>query len=307
MKIRQFGREDLIRIRELDFEAWAGLWSSGSSRRRTMSNLVVNWNDDPQGCFVAEDRGEFLGYIFSHICGSLGYIGVFGVHPRHRGEGIGKRLLRRSIRHLKSSGCSTIGLETRPDNQLNVGLYVRHGFEPKYVTFVLEHSASDHVAKEKVVVWDELDESQQRLVSKKLVVTCNAVMPGLNYVPMALARAQTSECRICTFNSTNPTGFALVRTAPRFEKEDTTDAFVEAMAVKRVSEAKFVGMIRTLETLTGKWGMKTVSIPVTSFNWHILETLVRKEGFRVKRVMLRMLYLEKMVSRNCVNLNFWAM
>jgi hypothetical protein len=272
-----------------------------------LANLLSNWSDDPRGCFVAEHHEELLGYIFSHICGSLGYIGTFGVLPGHRGEGIGKRLLRKSVRHLASNGCSTIGLETRPENQYNVGMYVRHGFVPKYLTFVLEHSVSNRSVQGEFIDWNELDDSGQGLLAKKLVATCNVVQPGLNYVPMALARIQSSEGKICTFGTVkNPTGFALVRTAPKFEREEFTDAFVEAMVVRPVSELKFIDIVRTLEGLSRRWGKSTVVLPVTSCNWQIMKSLMRN-GFRVRRTMLRMLYLEKPVSRRCLNLNFWAM
>jgi ribosomal protein S18 acetylase RimI-like enzyme len=309
MKIRRITPDDLAEIRELDCAAWAGLWPSGQSKLRTMVNLLSNWNDAPKGCFVAEHHKELLGYIFSHICGSLGYIGTFGVLPDHRGKGIGKRLLRSSMSHLASNGCSTIGLETRPENQYNIGLYLRHGFVPKYLTFVLEHPTlvSNRHAHGAIIDWNELDESGQDLLAKKLIATCNLVVPGLNYVPMALGRIETSEAKICIFGTIkNPLGFALVRTAPKFEKERFTDAFVEAMVVCPVSVLKFVEIVRTLEVLSHRWGKSTVVLPVTSNNWQIMESLMRN-GYRIRRSMLRMLYLEKPVNHRCLNLNFWAM
>jgi hypothetical protein len=272
-----------------------------------MANLLSNWNDAPKGCFVAEHHKELLGYVFSHICGSLGYIGTFGVLPDHRGKGIGKRLLRSSMSHLASNRCRTIGLETRPENQYNIGLYIRHGFVPKYLTFVLERPVPNRRVQGAIIDWDELDESGQNLLAKKLVATCNLVMTGLNYVPMALARIQTSEAEICIFGTVkNPLGFALVRTTPKFEKEEFTDAFVEAMVIRPVSELKFIEIVRTLEGLSRKWGKSTVVLPVTSNNWQIIESLMRN-GYRVRRSMLRMLYLEKPVNHRCLNLNFWAM
>jgi len=308
MKIRRVIRQDLEEIRRLDSEAWTGLWPSGkASKYRTMSNLLCNWNDDPEGCFVAEHRGEMLGYIFSHICGSLGYIGTFGVLPDHRGTGVGQKLLRKSIKHLTSNRCSTIGLETRPENQYNVGLYLSHGFAPRYLTVAMEHAVVNGPVRGEFVEWNELDESSRAIMAKKFLVTCNIVLPGLNYVRMALTRIQALEGKLCAFGGvTNPLGFALVRTAPKFERDEFTDAFVEAMVVRPVSEGKFIEMVRILESLSHEWGKSAVVLPVTSSNWGTMKALTR-DGFRVRGTMVRMLYREKIASRRCINLNSWAM
>jgi ribosomal protein S18 acetylase RimI-like enzyme len=309
MKIRQFTQGDFAEVREVDSLAWAGPYSllKKQTKYRTMANLLSNWNDDPEGCFVAEHHDELLGYVFCHICGSLGYIGTFGVHPKHRGRGIGRKLLMRSIEHLESNRCTTIGLETRPENPYNVGMYLAHGFSPKYLTLVMERTVVDRSVQGEVVEWSELDGSAREVMADKFLATCDAVQPGLDYVKMAESRILTLEGKICAFgNKRDPSGFSFVRTAPKFVGDKFADAFVEAMVVRPGSETKFIGMIRTLEGLAREWGKCSLVVSVTSSDWNLIQTLARN-GFRVRRTLLRMMYRDKTENRRGVNLNFWAM
>jgi len=309
MRIRKISEEDLPAVSELDALAWAGLFppfKKHVKKRRTLNNLTTNWLDDPEGCLVAEQKGNLLGYIFCHLYGSLGWIGVLGVDPRHRGKGIGKKLLETCIKHLESKGCSTIGLETRPD-AYNVGLYLTHGFEAKYLTLVNEFTVFDQSPLGEVVEWSKLSESDRENMDRKFLATSHAVQTGLDYSAMGELRVRSGQAKVCAFGDKNdPVGFAVIRTSPRFLHENFLDAFVEAMVVRPGSERKFPEMIRTLKGLTSKWKKRNLVLPAKSSDWHTIQTLL-SNGFRVRRTLLRMMYKEKKARRESVNLNFWAM
>ena len=308
MRIRKITEVDLPNVRDLDALAWAGLFPpfrKRTKRYRTLNNLTTNWLDDPEGCFVAEQKSNLLGYIFCHIHGSLGWIGVFGVDPEHRGEGIGKKLLETSIKHLESKGCSTIGLETRPD-AYNVGLYLSHGFKLEYLTLITELTVSDRSPQGEFVEWSNLGESDRENMDRKFLATCHAVQAGLDYATMGELRVLNGQAKVCSFGDKNdPAGFAVIRTAPRFLREKFSDAFVEAMVIRPGSERKFPEMIRTLKGLTSRWRKRNLVVPVKSSDWGTIETLL-SNGFRIRRSLLRMMYKEKIASRG-VNLNFWGM
>jgi len=274
---------------------------------RTLVNLATNWADDREGCFVAEENGNLLGYVFCHVWGRLGWIGTFGVSPRYRSTGIGRKLLEKSIEHLEFSGCTTIGLETRPDNTHNVGLYLAHGFRPKYLTLVMERPVTNRSVRGKFVEWSELKKSESEAVAEKLLRICHAIQPGLDYVSMGKLRAVNGEGELVALGrKTDPLGLAVVRTAPRFVREKFMDAFVEAMGARTVSEAEFVGMIRTLNGLASKWSKRSLVLPVSSSDWERIQTLL-EHGFRLRRSLLRMMYRERAVSCRTVNMSFWAM
>jgi GNAT superfamily N-acetyltransferase len=303
-------QSDFAAVRKLDALAWAGLYPPFKKRTkkcRTLVNLATNWGDDREGCFVAEQNGNLLGYIFCHLWGRLGVIGTFGVSPRYRGAGIGRKLLERSIKHLESSACTTIGLETRPDNAYNVGLYLAHGFKPKYLTLVMERSVTKRAVRGKFVEWSRLDRSEGEALGDKLLSICHVIQPGLDYVSMGEFRAVNGEGELVALGKkSDPLAFAVVRTTPRFVREKFMDAFVEALAARTGSEAEFIWVIRTLDALASKWNKRTLVLPVSSSDWDLIQTLL-EHGFRLRRTLLRMIYRERPVSRGTVNMSFWAM
>lgn len=80
---------------------------------------------------VYEDNNKVVGFNFIHIWGSFGWFGPFGVCPEYQGKGIGKALISETIRILKRDyGVSSIGLNTMPESQYNVGFYMNLGFTP---------------------------------------------------------------------------------------------------------------------------------------------------------------------------------
>ena len=90
---------------------------------------------EPKGCFIASDRKEIIGAIFCHKWGKIGWIGTFGVLPKYQAKGIGKGLLVKAIEYLdKKCNVTTLGLETFPENNLNIGLFSKCGFKPAFQT-----------------------------------------------------------------------------------------------------------------------------------------------------------------------------
>lgn len=80
---------------------------------------------------VYEINNKVVGYNFIHQCGSFGWFGSFGVHPKYQGKGVGKALIVETIKILKDDQkVSTIGLNTMPASQYNVGFYMSLGFTP---------------------------------------------------------------------------------------------------------------------------------------------------------------------------------
>ena len=310
MKIRTIAQADLAKVRELDGAAWEGIsppLKNQTRRYRTLANLVSNWSEDPSGCFAAEENGDLVGYVFSHIWGSLGWIGTFGVSPENRGRGIGKKLLVRSIKHLESNGCTTIGLETRPESSYNLGLYFRHGFRPTYLTLETERKITNHPAKGEFVEWSKLERDDRVILANKFRTMCHLVRPGLDYVKMGISRVMNNEGEMLAFgDKKHPRGFAVVRFAPKFTGENHTKAVVEAMVVNPGSEKKFVQMIEILDVLARKWNRRNLVLPVNSGDWDVLKRLVRS-GFLMRRSMLRMIYKERVHERRGVDLSLWAM
>jgi ribosomal protein S18 acetylase RimI-like enzyme len=84
---------------------------------------------EPDGCFIAEIDGKYVGHVFSISYGHLGWIGLLRVDPKHRNRGIGSELTRKAISYLRSKGAKTVKLEAV---QEAVNLYRRLGFKEEF-------------------------------------------------------------------------------------------------------------------------------------------------------------------------------
>ena len=308
MKLRQITPADFDAVRKADKLAWAEFAKPRNTLHlRTTTNILSNWNEDPHGCFLAEEKDDVLGYVFSHTWGKLGWVGILGVIPDCRGKGIGKKLLEKSVKYLERNGCTTIGLETRPENFYNVGMYISTAFSPKYITLLLSLPTFDHGANEIAVEWSKLEQTDQKVMIEQFLSICHSVQPGLDYTKTGRLRVLYGEGEIIAFgNWKNPWGFAVVRTVSQRVGEQFKDAFVEALVIRPGNESKFLVMLRSLGSLARKWGKSNLVVPVNTCNWRATRTLV-SEGYRVHRGMLRMMYKEQEMNESAVNLSFWIM
>lgn len=308
MELREFTPADFDAVRKVDNLVWAELARPDNAfRLRTAANVLSNWSEDPHGCFVAEQKGDVLGYVFSHTWGKLGWLGTFGVRPDCRGQGIGKRLLDNSVEYLERKGCTTIGLETRPENAYNIGMYASHGFRPKHLTLLLSLPAQGHGNVGSKAEWSKLARSDQERMTERFLSICHSAQPGLDYTKMGKLRVLHGEGEIVAFGDRKrPWGFAVVRTTSPHVGARSDDALVEALVIDPSYESKFLFTLPTLESLARKWGKSNLVVPVNTSNWEVVRTLMSR-GFRVRRGLLRMVYKEQETNDRAVNLSFWIM
>ena len=92
---------------------------------------LFSLKDDPDGLWVAEDRGDILGFAWSWVCGDVWFLAQLFVDPAQQGRGIGNELLKRTLEHARKSGAVHKALITFTFNRVSQGLYMRHGLFPK--------------------------------------------------------------------------------------------------------------------------------------------------------------------------------
>lgn len=92
-------------------------------------------------CFLAEERsladeGEFIGLA---LClpsfSSFRALPIINIHdiavsPAHRGQGVGRALLKAVEEEARRRGCCKVTLEVRDDNETAKAAYLRAGFKP---------------------------------------------------------------------------------------------------------------------------------------------------------------------------------
>jgi len=110
-------------------------------------DLGVRLNEDwfeKEGFFVAEDKGELIGFCWTKIHGAhrhshndsdvdhghdaLGEIYVLAVNPDYKGEGVGRDLTITGLNYLKYQGLSNVMLYVGVENKPAFNLYKSLGF-----------------------------------------------------------------------------------------------------------------------------------------------------------------------------------
>ncbi|MCW7080251.1 MAG: GNAT family N-acetyltransferase [Candidatus Methanospirare jalkutatii] len=138
IKIRDFRAEDLKSVVEIDrasllggsaeiYAELAGLKTAGASEVGAFAEVFL----------VAERNAEVVGFIvavpFSAV---VSRIFALAVHPKHRGRGIGKALLRTALNELRRLRKSFVRLEVRESNFIAQNLYKSMNFtEIGYIPF----------------------------------------------------------------------------------------------------------------------------------------------------------------------------
>jgi len=133
--------DELDRIQELvagsinDLTERHGFGAMASVRSTAFQHFSLE--DDPGGLWVAEDNGEIVGAAFSWVCGDLWFLAELFIAPQMQGSGIGRELLRRTLRHADQGGAKTRALITFAFNTVSQGLYLRHGMFPRLPLYML--------------------------------------------------------------------------------------------------------------------------------------------------------------------------
>lgn len=93
---------------------------------------AFDWFLGEPGFLVAERNNTIVGYILANATTNhgrpIGHVKDFAVHPDHRGDGVGTRLLQQTLAGLGMRGIHTVKLEVREGNDPAISLYRQHGF-----------------------------------------------------------------------------------------------------------------------------------------------------------------------------------
>lgn len=215
--IRIIEPRDLKEISEMQAKVWQNYFLNERGLQvplmlRTMQNLTYYLEKEPEGCLLAETDGSVIGCIFSHIWGSVGWFGPLEVATEHQNRGVGKDLVTESVRHLRSRGCGTIGLETMSSSHKNVAMYEKLGFAPRHLSYVLFKRL--HTAGE---AGHEIQESDPSNIQPEYKRQWDAIIPGLDYTTEFRAADAKRLGKVFSIDSTDGQGHAVVHTYEMFD------------------------------------------------------------------------------------------
>ncbi|MEF8874530.1 MAG: GNAT family N-acetyltransferase [Candidatus Thermoplasmatota archaeon] len=304
MKIRLMEEGDSDEVRELDSKAF----SMPENMKRKKDNVLSCLKLNPESCFVVEEE-DIIGYIFSRKWGEIGWIGTFGVHPAHQGQGIGKRLLAKA-KNVLEEDCSVIGLTTPIKNKDNIGMYLSQGFSLADPTFRLKKELSSSSASsdtpnkmpelEKI---ENLDEEFIRRISN----LSRSIVEGLDYKTEIKRTREDDWDEILSFEGESFEGFSIVRTSSMMENQDEwnhlqiKNLIMDSNDVEQVAQ-----VIKSLEVFATRRDLDIV-IPVNKVYPQTLQHLVQDMDYQLTRLYMRMLSRGNYKNLKGVDLSIWGM
>lgn len=106
---------------------------------RFNSHVAVHDIDLSRSIILETDAGEFIGLSLLAIRGARGWIGGFGVQPKHRRQGHSALLIRSQLAVARGAGLGSVQLEVLAQNWA-IKTYERAGFTPSRQLFILRGS-----------------------------------------------------------------------------------------------------------------------------------------------------------------------
>jgi len=296
--VREMREQDTDAVRAVEASAFGAWWKqlkgeSAELPQRTQTIVRAHREKDPGGCFVAQEEGRVVGFIFSRTWGSVGWFGTFSVLPEHQGRGIGKQLIAASVDYMRRAPQfgRVIGLETMPDSPYNLGLYLRSGFQARFLTFLLGKTLERSVAGDvDLPHWSAADaETQERWLADLREAT-GQIQPGLDYSKeiISTARHNLGQTLVMTEGAT-AIGSSTVWLESVREGTDDESATVQLLALHpaHTNSETFHAFIGASEALARARGKQKLARPVNACHTWALEQLLRW-GYRIERALVRM-------------------
>lgn len=125
VRIRPATLEDIPTLVDLDAAAFQeAIW-------RNTASAFQEYLEQMPHFIVAEQDGRVVGYQFSRLRGSEGYLARVAVHPEAHGQRIGARLVAEAVHFFQERGVWNIMLNTQKGNYRARRLYCWFGFRPE--------------------------------------------------------------------------------------------------------------------------------------------------------------------------------
>ncbi len=142
MNIRRYQSSDRDRLVEITLRVFAPVSIDAAIQQRWGLLNDVSWQDrraaaidadlqaNPDGVFVAERRGEVVGFITTTLDDHTrtGRIPNLAVASDHQGQGIGKALMTAALDYFQQSGMIYARIETLTTNEVGQTFYPQVGF-----------------------------------------------------------------------------------------------------------------------------------------------------------------------------------
>ena len=236
-------------------------WGFGTRDLKRMMAL------EPRGCLVAAIDGCPIGLTTTITYGRrVGWIGNVVVNQKHRGAGIGSRLVQLGITHLLGIHVKRIGLYSYVENEV---MYERLGFNrtDSFATLSMPHGNEDHTRGVRKTPFHQilhLDKRASGADRSRLLRRLHREFP---------------KCWTWISNNARVSGYALVK--PYHDSSE-----IGPLICEQPNQEHVATLLRSSITLADKWPLE-ISVPERS---SIVMKTAESLGFRVERKGVVMSY-----------------
>lgn len=247
-------------------------------RLRTPENMNAALRRPYPGVVVEAPPGRIVGYCFTHVWGSLGWLGTLGVAPRSQGFGLGRAVIAGGLDLLRQAGCTRLALETMPESGKNLALYTRLGLDAQHLTFVLQGSGTI-ASRTAYELWD--GEGALREIASQVV-------PGLDPTPAARWLDDEAGGESLVWREQDqPVAFALVRHAARRLEAMQNYLNVEVLACLPEAAPHWPRYLSELAAYAHRRQKAGLVLPVSAQQMPLLRALL-DQGMQIAYSRVRM-------------------
>ena len=310
-------KDDVDVVRSIEATAFSAWWEQligepADLPWRTRRHIIALQEKEPEGCFIAEDDGRGVGFIFSRTWGGVGWFGTFAVLPGYQGLGFGKRLIGASVEYLQRDPDRVIGLETMPENPYNLGLYLKQGFEPRFLTLILSKDLFQADGQKlDISCWSQESEETKVGWLADLREASSRIYPHLDYSKEIISTAlhNFGETLVLT-RDLKAIGMSIVWLVSGRQawNEELASIQIFALDPERADAENFHALINASEVLARTHGKQKLMLSVNGRHVWALDRLLAW-GYRVDRAMVRMVLKgtdEGPTTDSFVNMARWA-
>lgn len=290
--IRKMKIEDISEVQEIDRISF----KNDYSRRFELFKSYI----EVDGCsLVYEEDKKIVGYIFNHLSGSFAWFGTLGVHPEHKGKGIGKDLVKATVEMFKSQyKINNIGLVTMPQSGYNIGFYMGLGFIPKEMTLrlskFLEEPDLRRVVKDslRVDLVDMDNENEYRGVVRNAKKISGGLYEGLD-MSSEIKKIKSSDMGVAfnVYEENRLIGFGVLRRKSIFEEEgNTLNIRLVCLKSNVVSYNEAMNAIlSTAYKYCAENELMQVTIDVSTLDHKLCSYLFKQHNFRVEKTSVTLI------------------
>ena len=248
-------------------------------RLRTAENMNAAVRRPYPGVVVESPPGRVVGYCFTHVWGTLGWLGTLGVTPASQGLGLGRAVTAAGLELLRQAGCQTLALETMPESGKNIALYARLGLEPRSITCLFQ-GAVLAAESTRFEVWDG---------GEALRDIAGRLAPGLDPTPAARwVDGEEAGRTLVWREGGQPAAFVVLRHRPRRLEGVQTYLTLEAAACLPQAAEHWPRYLSEMQAYAERLGQLGLVLPVNGRQLALLGAVLAA-GLRIVHTRVRMI------------------